>query len=275
MSNDQNGSTNTDELIYDWNARNKRGPLSPLRDRKITFFDETLRDGLQSPSVRDPSIEEKKAIMRLSASLGIDSMDLGLPGAGPRAVADVTALIEYGEEHKLGIEYGAAGRTHEKDITAIADIAHARGALVIAASLVQQPLQCANRPMFGHQPELRRVGPALAGCASDDVNPSVVATVPANGDRGVQAGHSELSVTFSEEMNDATVTTADFGNAGTAGVTILRCKHSFQDLFTHALDVLASPHGFDEMMIVVRRVCIQRLNPRFQRGKNLVRLPFT
>ncbi len=142
MSNDQAGATNTDELIYDWNARNRRGTLSPLRDRKITFFDETLRDGLQSPSVRDPSIEEKKEIMRLSASLGIDSMDLGLPGAGPRAVADVTALIEYGEQEKLGIEYGAAGRTHEKDINAIADIAQKVGVpITVYAFLGSSPIR--------------------------------------------------------------------------------------------------------------------------------------
>ena len=44
------------DLIYDWNSRNRRGPLSPLINRKVTFFDETLRDGIQSPSVRDPSL---------------------------------------------------------------------------------------------------------------------------------------------------------------------------------------------------------------------------
>src|SRR5690606_23757475 len=91
-----------DDLIFDWNARNRRGPLSPLRERRVTFFDETLRDGIQSPSVRDPSLDEKKEILRLTASLGIDAVDLGLPGAGKRAVDDVTALIEFAEQEKLG-----------------------------------------------------------------------------------------------------------------------------------------------------------------------------
>ena len=79
------------DLIYNWNSRNRQGPLSPLHDREVSFFDETLRDGIQSPSVRDPSLEEKQEILRLTASLGIDAVDLGLPGAGPRAVADVSA----------------------------------------------------------------------------------------------------------------------------------------------------------------------------------------
>ena len=110
------------ELIYDWNARNRRGPLSPLKDRKVSFFDETLRDGIQSPSVRDPSLEEKQEILRLTASLGVDAVDLGLPGAGARAIADVSALIDYAERHKPGIEYACAARTHEKDINAVADM---------------------------------------------------------------------------------------------------------------------------------------------------------
>src|SRR5690606_24199619 len=89
--------------------------------------DETLRDGIQSPSVRDPSLDEKKEILRLTASLGIDAVDLGLPGAGKRAVDDVTALIEFAEQVKLGIEYACAGRTHAADINAIADIADRTG----------------------------------------------------------------------------------------------------------------------------------------------------
>ena len=122
-----NAEPNVTELIYDWNSRNRRGPLSPLKHRKVTFFDETLRDGIQSPSIRDPSLEEKQEILRLTAALGIDAVDLGLPGAGPRAVADVTALIEFAEREQLGIEYACAARTHERDINAVADIADATG----------------------------------------------------------------------------------------------------------------------------------------------------
>jgi 2-isopropylmalate synthase len=130
------------DLIYDWNARSKRGPLSPLHGREISFFDETLRDGIQSPSVRDPSLEEKQEILRLTAALGIDAVDLGLPGAGPRAVADVTALIEYAERERLGIEYACAGRTHENDINAIADIADKTGRpITVYAFLGSSPIR--------------------------------------------------------------------------------------------------------------------------------------
>ena len=74
---------NTSELIYDWNRMHPANlrPAGP-----VLLNDETLRDGLQSPSVRDPSIAEKIQILHLMEALGINSLDLGLPGAGPRAV---------------------------------------------------------------------------------------------------------------------------------------------------------------------------------------------
>jgi 2-isopropylmalate synthase len=131
-----------EDLIYDWNARNRRGPLSPLKRHRLTFFDETLRDGIQSPSVRDPSIEEKQEILALTASLGIDAVDLGLPGAGPRAVEDVTKLIEFAEREKLGIEYACAARTHEKDINAVAEIAQKTGKeITVYAFLGSSPIR--------------------------------------------------------------------------------------------------------------------------------------
>ncbi len=134
--------TDPNELIYDWNERNKLGPLSPLHGRSLSFFDETLRDGIQSPSVRDPSIEDKREILRLTASLGIDAVDLGLPGAGQRAIEDVTALIEYAEQDKLGIEYACAARTHEQDITAVADIAQRVGKpITVYAFLGSSPIR--------------------------------------------------------------------------------------------------------------------------------------
>jgi 2-isopropylmalate synthase len=147
MANQSNQpSTNTEpraaDLIYDWNGRNRRGPLSPLKQGKVSFFDETLRDGIQSPSVRDPSLEEKQEILRLTAALGIDAADLGLPGAGPRAVADVTALINFAERERLGIEYACAARTHERDINAVADIADQTGQEVwVYAFLGSSPIR--------------------------------------------------------------------------------------------------------------------------------------
>src|SRR5579862_6745936 len=100
---------NTD-LIFDWNQRQPE-LLRPYKPVLLT--DETLRDGLQSPSVRDPSIEEKIHILHLMESLGINSLDLGLPGAGPRAVEHVEALAREIVSHKMKIRPYCAARTHE------------------------------------------------------------------------------------------------------------------------------------------------------------------
>ena len=90
----------TVELIYDWNQMDT-GKLRP--GGEVLLNDETLRDGLQSPSVRDPSIAEKIQILHLMEALGINSLDLGLPGAGPRAVADCEALAHEIVRHKMKI----------------------------------------------------------------------------------------------------------------------------------------------------------------------------
>ena len=71
------------KLIYDWNEVERRGPI--IRKRRFELHDETLRDGIQNPSVTDPGIGDKLAILHLLDELGVDSTDVGLPGAGPRA----------------------------------------------------------------------------------------------------------------------------------------------------------------------------------------------
>ena len=76
---------NHSEWIYDWNAVTP--PAIPVGAR-VLLNDETLRDGLQNPSVTDPSIAEKIKILHLMEALGIDSVNIGLPGAGQRAAAD-------------------------------------------------------------------------------------------------------------------------------------------------------------------------------------------
>lgn len=118
--------TKTDhELIYDWNSTEKVAPLSPKR--RIQFLDETLRDGIQSPSVVDPSIEDKLRLVELASELGIDSMDIGLPGAGKRAVEDVTTIAEHIKRHNLPIKVSCAARTHVNDIQAVIDISQKVG----------------------------------------------------------------------------------------------------------------------------------------------------
>ena len=121
------------DLIYDWNQLHPASlkPLGP-----ILLNDETLRDGLQSPSVRDPSIAEKIEILHLMEALGIHSLDLGLPGAGPRAVEHVEALALEIVRHKLKIRANCAARTHENDIRPIAQIVQRTGLPIEAATFI-------------------------------------------------------------------------------------------------------------------------------------------
>src|SRR5215472_18469856 len=124
---------NTSDLIYDWNKNHPPGMKPPGR---ILLNDESLRDGLQSPSVRDPSIPEKIEILHLMEALGINSLDLGLPGAGQRAVEAVTALAHEIAAHKLKIRANCAARTHENDIRPIAEIVQKTGLRIEAATFL-------------------------------------------------------------------------------------------------------------------------------------------
>ena len=98
--------------------------------------DESLRDGLQSPSVRDPSIQEKIEILHLMENLGITSLDLGLPGAGPRAIEHVEALAREIVKNRLNIRANCAARTHERDIKPIAEIVQRTGLPIEAATFI-------------------------------------------------------------------------------------------------------------------------------------------
>ena len=121
------------EWIHDWNQAST--PLIPPGTH-ILLNDETLRDGLQNPSVYDPSIEEKIAILHLMEELGIDSLNIGLPGAGPRAVADAEALAREIATNRMKIRPNAAARTVEADIRPIAEISQRVGIAIEAATFL-------------------------------------------------------------------------------------------------------------------------------------------
>jgi isopropylmalate/homocitrate/citramalate synthase len=121
------------ELIYDWNQLFP----SPLQSSyTVQVNDETLRDGLQSPSVRDPSWEEKIHILHLMEALGIQALNMGLPGAGPRAVEHIEALAREILGSKLKIRPNCAARTHENDIKPIAEIVQRTGLDIEAATFI-------------------------------------------------------------------------------------------------------------------------------------------
>ena len=121
------------ELIYDWN-RVLVQDLLPAGS--VELNDETLRDGLQSPSVRDPAIGEKLEILHLIESLGINSLDIGLPGAGQRALEQVEALAREIADNRMRIRANCAARTHENDIRPIAEVVQRTGLNIEAATFI-------------------------------------------------------------------------------------------------------------------------------------------
>jgi len=108
-------------LIYDWN-HDAAGP------RPVAMLDdETLRDGLQSPSVRTPTIDEKIEILHHMDALGVDTADIGLPGAGPHVARDVERLAKAIATSRLKIRANCAARTVVADIKPIVDITQRTG----------------------------------------------------------------------------------------------------------------------------------------------------
>src|SRR6267378_3027218 len=121
------------EWIYDWNAASP--PLIPP-GAKILLNDETLRDGLQNPSVYDPPISEKIKILHLMESLGLDSANIGLPGAGPRAYEHTEALAREIAANRMRIKPNCAARTVENDIRPIVEISQRSGIAIEAATFL-------------------------------------------------------------------------------------------------------------------------------------------
>jgi len=113
------------ELIYDWNQSSPAFDWSNAKG--IQLNDETLRDGLQNPSVVDPPIDDKIRLLHLMDQLGIHAVAIGLPGAGPRAVEAATALAKEITDTGLSIHANAAARTLIKDIRPIVEISQSVG----------------------------------------------------------------------------------------------------------------------------------------------------
>ncbi len=116
------------ELVHDWN--HIEGAEWPS---DVAISDETLRDGLQSPSIKQPDIQEKVYILYLMDDLGIDIADLGLPGAGKRFQRDVTVLAQEIATQNLGVKAQAAARSLESDIRPIIEASQAAGIPIEAA----------------------------------------------------------------------------------------------------------------------------------------------
>jgi 2-isopropylmalate synthase len=121
------------ELIHDWSAAGDEPAPRPL---VAMLDDETLRDGLQSPSVVDPPLEVKVEILHLMDSLGIETADVGLPGSGPRQREAVERLCREIADHGLRIKANCAARTMVVDIQPIADVTQRTGVPIEACVFI-------------------------------------------------------------------------------------------------------------------------------------------
>jgi 2-isopropylmalate synthase len=111
------------DLFFDWNE----AQAAPDRLGEALVLDETLRDGIQSPSAVDPNIEEKIEILHLLDALGVVQLDVGLPGAGPHQRAAVKRLVEEIRDARLKIRANVACRTVVSDIAPAAEVQQETG----------------------------------------------------------------------------------------------------------------------------------------------------
>ena len=124
-------------LIFDWN----RVEYDISRDSNnhphgIWFDDETLRDGLQSPSARNPTIPQKIELLGYMEKLGIQKVDLGLPGAGPFHLEHIDAMLSHITENNFSIRPGAAVRTLMSDIQPLVDLQQKHGIEIQASAFL-------------------------------------------------------------------------------------------------------------------------------------------
>jgi 2-isopropylmalate synthase len=116
-----------DRLIHDWNE-------PQTASGAIQFDDETLRDGLQSPSAKDPDLDQKLELIRLMDKLGIHTADVGLPGAGERARTHIATLCR--EMEGLAITPNVACRTVISDIEPVVDLVQELGSPVEVCTFI-------------------------------------------------------------------------------------------------------------------------------------------
>lgn len=120
------------ELIHDWNAAG--APPRPAHPVQVS--DETLRDGVQAASVKEPSTEARRELLSLMDRLGVGAASLGMPCTGERAFAHSLSLARHVREARLKLEPYLAGRTVVEDLVPIAEVAQRSGVPVVAHTFV-------------------------------------------------------------------------------------------------------------------------------------------
>jgi len=124
-------------LIYDWNTVEYDIARNPANHpHGVWFDDETLRDGLQSPSARNPTIEQKIELLTFMEDLGIQKVDLGLPGAGPFHLEHIEAMVAHIIDNDFKIRPGAAVRTLMNDIKPLVELQQKYGVPIQASAFL-------------------------------------------------------------------------------------------------------------------------------------------
>ena len=152
-----------EELIHDWNV----DETDSWQPKEVQFDDETLRDGLQSPSARDPDLDEKLRLLRLMDQLGINTADIGLPGAGARAREHITTLVK--EMQSMRITPNVACRTLVTDIAPVVDIVQETGVPVeVCAFIGSSPIR-QYAEGWSMEKMLRLVRESVSFCRDNDL----------------------------------------------------------------------------------------------------------
>jgi 2-isopropylmalate synthase len=115
-----------DSLVYDWNA----SAMPAWAARRVELLDETLRDGLQSPSARNPPLEQKLEGLRQMARLGVSAVNLGLPSVSLAAREETLHMLRLIRDERLDLLPVCAGRTLVSDVTPILELAERTGVVI-------------------------------------------------------------------------------------------------------------------------------------------------
>jgi 2-isopropylmalate synthase len=100
-----------DILVHNYNLEARLPRKMPER---VVFWDETLRDGEQTPGVYY-TLEEKVRLAKMLDDIGVDILNCGIPAISPGEVAAVKAIAKEGLAHASVL---GACRTVQSDIDA-------------------------------------------------------------------------------------------------------------------------------------------------------------
>ncbi len=132
--------TETPTRIHDWNIRDQSLLARPVHP--VEVMDETLRDGIQSPSALDPPVEEKLEILRLMDALGVDVADIGLPAASTRNFDDVVRMARFIRDEGLKLRAACAARTVVTDVERIVEASQRAGVpITVYAFIGSSPIR--------------------------------------------------------------------------------------------------------------------------------------